>query len=98
MVKHAAARKAQVTTQSDGTSGLIFSVAAHSPLRLHHAGHPIFARDRQADLTFANGAVHRIYFALQGKDEMRVRAFSGIPGAPLQKFEFVLTRSKRDSL
>lgn len=54
--------------------------------------------DRQADLTFANGAVHRIYFALKGKDEMRVRAFSGIPGAPLQKFEFVLTRAKRESL
>ncbi|MBI5247675.1 MAG: hypothetical protein HY923_10875 [Elusimicrobia bacterium] len=54
--------------------------------------------DRQADLTFANGAVHRIYFALKGKDEMRVRAFSGIPGAPLQTFEFVLTRTKRESL
>ena len=54
--------------------------------------------DRQADLSFANGAVHRIYFALKGKDEIRVRAFSGIPGAPLQKFEFVLTRTKRESL
>ena len=54
--------------------------------------------DRQADLTFANGAVHRVYFALQGKDEMRVRAFSAIPGAPLQKLEFVLTRTKRETL
>ena len=56
------------------------------------------APDRQADLAFANGASHRVYFALKGKDEMRVRAFSAIPGAPLQKFEFVLTRTKRDSL
>ena len=56
------------------------------------------APDRQADLTFANGAVHRIYFALKGKEEMRVRAFSGIPGAPVQKFEFVLTKTKRDGL
>ena len=54
--------------------------------------------DRQAELTFANGAVHRIHFALKGKNDMRVRAFSGIPGAPLQKFELELKRSKREAL
>ena len=54
--------------------------------------------DRQADITFANGAIHRVYFALGGKNEMRVRAFSGIPGAALQKFEIVLTRTTREAL
>jgi len=54
--------------------------------------------DRQADLSFANGAVHRIVFALKDKTEMRVRAFSGVPGAPLQTFELVLTKTKREEL
>lgn len=54
--------------------------------------------DRQADLTFANGAAHRIVFALAGKDELRVRAFSAVPGAPLQKFETTLARTKREGL
>mgnify|MGYP001590411204 CR=1 FL=1 len=54
--------------------------------------------DRQADYTFSNGAVHRVIFALKDKTEMRVRAFSGIPGAPLQKFELVLTKTKREQL
>lgn len=54
--------------------------------------------DRQADFKFANGAVHRVIFALKGKEEMRVRAFSGVPGAPLQKFELVLTKTKREAL
>ncbi|MDD5303822.1 MAG: hypothetical protein PHS14_12040 [Elusimicrobia bacterium] len=54
--------------------------------------------DREADLSFSNGAVHRVYFALKGKEEMRVRAFSGVPGAPLQKFELVLTKTKREAL
>ena len=53
---------------------------------------------RGAELTFANGAVHRIHFALKGKNDMRVRAFSGIPGAPLQKFVLELKRSKREAL
>jgi hypothetical protein len=51
--------------------------------------------ERQADLTFANGASHRILFALAGKDELRLRAFSAIPGGPLQKFETTLARAKR---
>lgn len=54
--------------------------------------------DRQADLTFANGAVHRIVFALKDRAEMRVRAFSGVPGAPLQTMEIVLTKTKREEL
>ena len=54
--------------------------------------------DRQTDIEFSNGAVHRIVFALKDKTEMRVRAFSGIPGASLQKFEVVLTRTKRETL
>lgn len=54
--------------------------------------------DRQAELTFVNGAVHRVYFALKDKTAMRVRAFSGIPGAPLQKFEVELTKTKREAL
>lgn len=54
--------------------------------------------DRQADLAFSNGAAHRVVFALKGKTEMRVRAFSAIPGAPLQKFELVLTKTKREKL
>jgi hypothetical protein len=61
------------------------------------AGKPLTA-DRQADFTFSNGAVHRVYFALKDRSEMRVRAFSGIPGAPLQKFELVLTKTKRQAL
>lgn len=54
--------------------------------------------DRQADLTFVNGAVHRVHFALKDKSVMRVRAFSGIPGAPLQTFELELKKTKRESL
>lgn len=54
--------------------------------------------DRQAELTFANGAVHRVYFAVKDKAVMRVRAFSAIPGAPLQKFEVELTKTKREAL
>lgn len=56
------------------------------------------APDRQADLTFANGAVHRIVFALRDRAEMRVRVFSAIPGAPLQTYELTLTRTKREAL
>ncbi len=54
--------------------------------------------ERQADISLANGAIHRVIFALKGKSELRVRAFSAIPGAPLQNFEVVLTRSKREAL
>ncbi|MDP3542619.1 MAG: hypothetical protein Q8T11_09170 [Elusimicrobiota bacterium] len=54
--------------------------------------------DRQAELTFANGALHRVYFAVKDKAVLRVRAFSAIPGAPLQKFEVELTKTKRESL
>jgi len=54
--------------------------------------------DRQIDLTFANGAVHRAYFALKDKSTLRVRAFSGVPGAPLQKFEVELKKTKREAL
>jgi len=55
--------------------------------------------DRQADITFANGAVHRVVFSLKAdKSELRVRAFSGVPGAPLQKFDLVLTKTKREAL
>lgn len=54
--------------------------------------------DRQLDVTFANGAVHRAYFAVKDKSVLRVRAFSAVPGAPLQKFEVELTKTKRESL
>jgi hypothetical protein len=54
--------------------------------------------DRQIDVTFANGAVHRAYFAVKDKSALRVRAFSAIPGAPLQKFEVELKRTKREAL
>lgn len=53
---------------------------------------------RQADLSFANGAVHRVHFALKDKAALRVRAFSGIPGAPLQTFEVELAKTKREAL
>ena len=56
------------------------------------------APDRQADISLSNGAVHRINFTVKNNAELRVRAFSGIPGAPLQKFEVVLTRTKRETL
>lgn len=56
------------------------------------------AADRQAELTFANGAVHRVYFAVKDKAVLRVRAFSAVPGAPLQKFEIELTKTKRETL
>lgn len=54
--------------------------------------------DRQMDLTFANGASHRVVFALKDGKEMRARVFSAIPGAPLQTLELVLTKSKRETL
>jgi len=56
--------------------------------------------DRQVDLTFANGATHRIVFALKdkSKNEMRARIFSAIPGAPLQTLDLVLTKTKREKL
>jgi hypothetical protein len=54
--------------------------------------------DRQADLRLSNGAAYRVYFSLKGKDELRVRAFSGIPGAPLQTFELSMTRTKKEAL
>ena len=50
--------------------------------------------ERQLDLLFANGAAHRVFFTLVGKDELRVRSFSAVPGAPLQRIETVLTRVK----
>ncbi len=59
---------------------------------------PTAPAERQADLLFENGAAHRILFSLTGKDELRLRAFSGIPGAPLQTFETTLTRSKLKAL
>ncbi len=56
--------------------------------------------DRQLDLTFANGATHRIVFALKdkSKNEMRARIFSAIPSAPLQTMDLVLTKTKREKL
>ncbi|MBI2384594.1 MAG: hypothetical protein HYV14_01145 [Elusimicrobia bacterium] len=56
------------------------------------------APERQIDVTFVNGAVHRAYFALEDKTVLRVRAFSGVPGAPLQKFELELKKTKREAL
>lgn len=60
-------------------------------------GKPV-SPDRQIDLTFANGAAHRAYFAVKDKSVLRVRAFSGVPGAPLQKFEVELKKTKREAL
>ena len=54
--------------------------------------------ERRADLTFVNGAAHRLYFQFKGKDELRLRAVSAVPGAPLQNLETVLRRTKRASL
>lgn len=59
---------------------------------------PAPSADRQAEFTFANGAVHRVYFAVKDKSALRVRAFSAVPGAPLQKFEVELTKTKREAL
>jgi hypothetical protein len=53
---------------------------------------------RQMDLLFVNGAAHRIFLNVMGKNELRVRAYSAVPGAPLQKFETILARSKREAL
>lgn len=53
---------------------------------------------RQADLVFANGAAHRVVFSLKGKDELVILAFSAVPGAPLQKLEMSLKRTKREAL
>ncbi|MEQ1918500.1 MAG: hypothetical protein ABL955_04820 [Elusimicrobiota bacterium] len=56
------------------------------------------APERQADISLSNGAVHRINFTVKDNAELRVRAYSGIPGAPLQTFEVVLKRTKREAL
>jgi hypothetical protein len=53
---------------------------------------------RQVDLLFANGASHRIFLTVMGKNELRLRAYSAVPGAPLQTFETILARSKREAL
>lgn len=50
------------------------------------------AAESQADIMFANGAAHRIFFSIKDGAQLRVRAFSAIPGAPLQTFETVFTR------
>ncbi|MDO8757637.1 MAG: hypothetical protein Q7J64_06485, partial [Elusimicrobiota bacterium] len=54
--------------------------------------------DRQFDLTFANGANHRVVFTLKDGKELRVRVDSALPGAALQTLELVLTKSKRETL
>ncbi len=59
---------------------------------------PTAPDERQMDLLFENGAAHRVFFSLPKKDTLRLRAFSGIPGAPLQTFEITLTRTKREAL
>ena len=56
------------------------------------------ANARQLDLLFVNGAAHRIFLNMMGRNELRVRAYSAVPGAPLQKFETILARSKREAL
>ena len=68
------------------------------PLALSTSTAKAPATERQADIALSNGAVHRIIFAVMDNAELRVRAFSGIPGAPLQKFEVVLKRTKRETL
>ncbi len=56
--------------------------------------------DRQADLILSNKAIQRAYFTFMGKakNELRVRLYASIPGAPLQMFEITLTRTKRETL
>ncbi len=54
--------------------------------------------ERQLDLSFENGAAHRVWLKRAGKDEWLLRAASAIPGAAVQKFETRLLRTKRDAL
>ena len=74
-------------------TGILGLGAASPPLGEENA-----VPDRQADIIFPNGSSHRLYFALKGPSEMRIRAFSSIPGAPLQKYEVELRRTTREAL
>lgn len=75
--------------------GALVGAAAEPELSTPTAKAPA---ERQMDLLFDNGAAHRLIFSLKGKNELLLRAFSGIPGAPLQKFELTLARTKREAL
>lgn len=76
--------------------GAVIGAAAPADHPVQKGGQP--PPDRQAEVTFANGAAHRVYFAVKDKTVMRVRAYSGIPGTQLQKFEVELTKTKREAL
>lgn len=54
--------------------------------------------ERRIDLSFDNGAAHRLILKREGKDEWRLRAASAIPGAPLQAFETRLLRTQKAGL
>ncbi|UPT75307.1 MAG: hypothetical protein M0D55_06325 [Elusimicrobiota bacterium] len=51
------------------------------------------AAGRQADLSFVNGASHRIAYRIAGKD-LEVAVASAVPGAPPQTLRAVFTRKK----
>ena len=71
--------------------GALLGLAAEPEVSTATAKRPA---ERQLDLLFENGAAHRVFFELKGKDALRVRAFSAVPSAPLQTFELTLTRVK----
>lgn len=50
---------------------------------------------RQADLTFANGAAHRVGFRLEDKDSLTAFWFMSVPGAPPQKLRLSLRRAAK---
>ena len=96
--KDRGAYEATLTTTIVPDTSLSGSAQIGAAVPPRYAAGKALPADRQANLTFSNGAVHRVYFALKTKSEMRVRAFSAIPGAPLQKFELVLKKTKRAAL
>lgn len=47
----------------------------------------------QCDLRFVNGASHRVVYAPEGRNRLRLKVWSSIPGWPVRSFELVLRRS-----
>lgn len=56
------------------------------------------AAPRQADLTFANGAVYRVRWTPKGPDALDAHVWTAVPGAPPRDFEVALKRTARESL
>lgn len=53
------------------------------------------ASEEQFEFSFANGASHRARLAPEGKNALRLKVWSSVPGTPSRSFETVLRRSAR---